>query len=90
MITFYAITTKYHGPTDTKGSRITARLNKARVTVTYRHDLGENENHQRAAKILAERVQRGTWIGGVTSTGGVWVMTAAENGIESDSGFVAQ
>lgn len=90
MIAFCAITTKHHGPTDTKGSRITARLNTSRVTVAYRHDLSENENHQRAAKILAERVQRGTWVGGVTSTGGVWVMTQAENGLASDSNFVAQ
>ena len=44
-----AIVTKYHGPTDTKGSRIVASYNGRRITVAYDHGLDIDGNHKKAA-----------------------------------------
>jgi len=51
-----AIVTKYHGPTNYKGSRITARADAGRIIVHYDHALNIDENHKAAAKALAERL----------------------------------
>ncbi len=47
-----AIMTKYHGPTDFKGSRITAEAGSNRVTVPYDHALDADGNHDAAALAL--------------------------------------
>lgn len=52
---FQAIVTKYHGPTNYKGSRISARADAGRVIVSYDHALNIDENHKAAAQALAER-----------------------------------
>lgn len=51
-----AIVTKYHGPTNYKGSRISARAEAGRVIVSYDYALNVDENHKSAAQALAERL----------------------------------
>lgn len=53
---FQAIVTKYHGPTNYKGSRISARAEAGRVIVHYDHALNIDENHKAAAQALVERL----------------------------------
>lgn len=66
-----AIVTKYHGPTNTRGSRITARAEAGAVTVDYDHALNAGENHLAAALRLAEKLDwKGEWFGGGLPSGG--------------------
>jgi hypothetical protein len=52
-----AITTKYHGPTMTRGSRYTATTTSGiRHTVTQRPDEDSTETHRRAAMELAVKL----------------------------------
>jgi hypothetical protein len=50
-----AIITKYHGPTNVKGARVTARAWIGSATVSYDHALCQYENHARAARALVAR-----------------------------------
>ena len=51
-----AITTKFLGPTDTKGARIKASTGEGSMTVAYEYDADNSEaRHRRAAQLLAER-----------------------------------
>ena len=54
-----AIQTKFHGPTNTKGSRIIATAWAGRITLPYRHALNAVENHREAALTLASSKQWG-------------------------------
>ncbi len=47
-----AIITKYHGPTNTRGSRITAKAYGGQVTVPYDSGLDSPRNHAMAAEAL--------------------------------------
>lgn len=47
------IVTRYHGPTDRKGSRISATCDAGRVIVSYDHALNSFRNHREAARALA-------------------------------------
>ena len=71
------ITTKYHGPTNTKGSRISASTSSSRPVRLMRsieNDLEIEENHARAALALMERLDlHGRMIGGHSRAGMVWV-----------------
>jgi hypothetical protein len=49
-----AIVTKYHGPTNYKGSRISARADAGRIVRLYDHALTLEENHAQAALDLME------------------------------------
>jgi hypothetical protein len=52
-----AIKTSYHGPTNTRGSRIIADAGmKRRVSVSYDHRLNSDGNHMAAAKALCEKM----------------------------------
>jgi hypothetical protein len=51
-----AIVTKYHGPTNYKDSRISARADAGRIVRPYDHALNPDENHKAAAQALAERL----------------------------------
>ena len=44
----YAITTKYHGPTNTKGARISASAGEERVYISYPYDLSGEAVHRAA------------------------------------------
>ena len=75
-----AIETKYLGATNYKGSRIKAthQGNVKSVTVGYDHALNLDENHQRAAKTLLDKLgTAGAWdgkmVGGSTRNGMAWV-----------------
>ena len=61
-----AITTRFHGPTNTRGARITARAEAGRITFPYDHHMGPTENHKHAAREFAKRFE---W-GGRLVTGG--------------------
>jgi hypothetical protein len=51
-----AIVTKYHGPTDHKGARISATAEAGRVVVAYDYSKNGEENHYFAALALIERL----------------------------------
>lgn len=66
-----AITTKYHGATNTKGARISAHYDGKTVMVNWQYGAAENiseerRNHAEAAKRLAEKLgwQTGRLVGG--------------------------
>lgn len=47
-----AILTRYHGPTNTKGARISARCGAGKIFVSYDYALDAVENHAGAAEAL--------------------------------------
>lgn len=51
-----AIQTKYHGPTDRSGSRITARCDAGRIVMPYDHALDIDGNHRKAARRLLRKL----------------------------------
>jgi hypothetical protein len=55
MITGHVITTKYLGPTNFKGQRISAKCWKGSAIVHYDSALSSRDAHQKAAEALAER-----------------------------------
>lgn len=69
-----AITTKYHGPTNTRGSRISASAEAGRIFVPYDHALSLSDNHAAAAAAFAAKWGwDGSWHGGGTAAGYVFV-----------------
>lgn len=50
-----AITTKFHGPTNTRGARVSARAQDGRITIRWDYSLGTDGNHDAAAHALAEK-----------------------------------
>ena len=70
-----AITTKYHGATDTKGSRISATTQAGRIYVAYDYGLDTGPNHRAAAMECARRLGWvGAYGGGMNhKSEGVWV-----------------
>lgn len=48
------ITTRYSGPTNTRGSRITAKGHSRQLTVPYDYNLTATGNHEAAALALAK------------------------------------
>ncbi len=50
------ITTKYSGPTDTRGSKIVARGFGRQLTIAYNNALNSDENHKLAAEKLMDKV----------------------------------
>ena len=71
-----AITTRYLGPTDYKGSRIKARSAGASLTVHYDDALNTEDNHREAAEALIAKLD---W----AKLGGVW----HQGGMPDDSGY---
>lgn len=63
-----AILTRYHGPTNHRGTRISATAQAGRISVSYDYALNSGDNHAAAAKHLAEQFGwndfDGEWIGG--------------------------
>lgn len=57
-----SIRTRYHGPTDTRGSRIKASCEGGTLTVPYDHALNLGENHRAAALALAEKLGWNRWL----------------------------
>jgi hypothetical protein len=50
------IVTKYHGPTNSRGSRISATAAAGRVYLGYNHSLNAEDNHWAAANALADKL----------------------------------
>lgn len=62
-----AIRTKYHGPTNTRGSRITASDEDGnKVTIPYPHELSGEEVHRKAALALCRKMN---WTGQIEGGG---------------------
>ena len=72
---FQAITTKYLGPSNVRGSRVKATCAAGSIILTWDDALNSQDNHERAAQRLAEKYGwRGTWhAGGLNSGGYVFV-----------------
>ena len=72
-----AIVTKYHGPTNFKGSRITASDEDGnKVTISYPHELSGEAVHRKAAQTLCDKMNwPGELVGGSLKNGYVFVFT---------------
>ena len=72
-----AISTKYLGPTDTKGSRIKAFANDVRgITIPWNYELEEAENYRAAAEAFRDKMNwKGDLVGGSVKDGYVFVFT---------------
>lgn len=51
-----AIRTRYHGPGNIRGARITARADAGSVTLGWDHGLNPEENHRAAAQALMAKM----------------------------------
>ena len=74
-----AITTKYHGATNTRGSRISAQdENRNRVSLAYDDELSSDENHDAAALALCHKMnwKRHNLVRGHEKRGNVYVFMA--------------
>lgn len=73
-----AIRTRYHGPTDFKGSRITAfDEDNNRVTIPYPYELSGEDVHRKAAETLRDKMNwKGDLIGGSIKDGYVFVFVS--------------
>lgn len=60
----HAITTKYIGPTNTKGARIKATAGAGSITVTYDYDGSAEDAHKIAAYALVKKME---WDGKLTT-----------------------
>lgn len=54
---YQAIQTKYHGPTNTRGSRISAKCSAGKISIPYPYDLSGTECHRKAAIALCEKLK---------------------------------
>ena len=63
------IQTKWHGPTNFRGSRVTAyTCNGHRLTLSWDDALNADENHMAAAKALTANMEwDGEWVGGASA-----------------------
>ena len=73
-----AITTRYAGPTDSRGSRAIVRSSSGhRLTVSWDDTLDSFENHAAAAMKLAAKLEWfGNWTPGATESGYVFCVVA--------------
>ena len=55
-----AIRTRFHGPTNSKPARISARYAGGSIFVSFDHGLEITENHRKAAQKLADQLDWGT------------------------------
>jgi hypothetical protein len=70
-----AITVKYIGPTDRRGSRLKAfDSDNNSVTIPYPHGMKQSESHRKAAEMLRDKMGwQGEMISGGTKEGEVFV-----------------
>ena len=72
-----AIITKFHGPSNVKGSRVSAKADAGRIILDWDHRLNSEQNHFAAARALAEKLGwNGRWCGGGGEFGYVFVNAA--------------
>jgi hypothetical protein len=82
------ITTRYHGPTNTRGARVTASDEDNRITLSWDHEVGSQENHDAAARALCVKLD---WVShdlyrGATKRGYVYVFAAPAERIAFTAG----
>lgn len=66
-----AITTKFLGPTNSRGSRVKATAQAGSVTINWDHGLNSQQNHCAAAQALAHKCGwEGRYVGGAMPDGG--------------------
>lgn len=81
MNAYQAIVTKYHGPTNARGSRYSATTQAGRIYVTADDALHYTENHAAAARALAEKWGwSGSWYSGALPDGSFVFVNAGRNG----------
>ncbi len=51
----FAVITRYHGATDARPSRVSARAGRHRLVTSWDAGLGVVDNHERAAQALCGR-----------------------------------
>jgi hypothetical protein len=51
-----AIQTRYHGPSNTRGSRISAKADAGRISIPYPHELSGEACHRAAAEALCKKL----------------------------------
>lgn len=76
-----AIQTKYHGPTNRIGARVSARCDAGRIMVSWDNKLNADGNHRKAAETLAAKLG---WTqklvgGGLPGGGYAFVLLDEEN-----------
>lgn len=73
-----AIETTYHGPTNTRGSRISARdCDGNKVSIPYPHELSGEDVHRKAAEALRDKMGwEGRLVGGATKRGYTFVFVS--------------
>jgi hypothetical protein len=66
-----AIVTKYHGPTNTRGSRVSAAADGKRAAVAHESALDSEANHRRAVRALCDKLgwDEDRFYGGVMDDG---------------------
>lgn len=89
-----AIETRYHGPTNTRRSRISARCEAGRISIPYPHELNNEEGHDLAARTLILKLGwndgRGHWVRGTVSAksrGNVYVLDSKKLNTRLDLGI---
>lgn len=80
-----AITTTYHGPTQTRGARVIADDGDGnRVSVAYDGGLHDGDTHATAARALCDKMHwGGRMLGGQTKRGWVWVFEDTRHAFEA-------
>ena len=74
-----AVSTRYRGPTNTRGSRIIAQAEAGRMSFPYDHALDLYANHAAAAAAFAERWGwDGEYVGGGTQDGYCFVRVVSD------------
>ncbi len=97
-----AIETRFHGPTNFRDSRVSARVMEGarpgspirKTTVSWDHGMDSRQNHERAALALIRKLGwtktagYGDWIIGDTRTGYVFVCNTLHGDYRLDQGGV--
>ena len=80
MIIRQAISTKYIGPTNFRGSRVRASAPTGSLTIEWNHALNSEQNHAAAARAFAQKYSwHGRWFGGgLNKHGYVFVLTVGD------------
>lgn len=75
-----AITTKFIGPTNVRGSRVKAKASAGSITLNWDHALNVETNHARAAQALADKYNwNGQWFqGGMPDDSGYCFVQVAD------------
>jgi hypothetical protein len=82
-----AITTKYIGPSNVRGSRVKATCQAGSITLQWDDSLNSERNHEAAAKALAAKLDwHGEWRGGSPHDGRGFCFVCLED--PAPTGFV--